>query len=148
MNDMSNSRAAQILREFRDFFTAHAADEIGLAIDKAIAVLSPDVEVTIDGIADVVCVETGVSRDELYGLDRCREYSEARWIVWILAKKYLGSSTTSLARHFNRKRHAKVVHGQHKGTEYLNNPILNPEWVTLFNQVDTKIRDGQRKQEI
>ena len=148
MNDMSNSRAAQILRGFRDFFTAHAADEIGLAIDKAIAVLSPDVEVTIDGIADVVCMETGVSRDELYGLDRCREYSEARWIVWILAKKYLGSSTTSLARHFNRKRHATVVHGQHKGTEYLNNPILNPEWVQLFNQVDTKIRDGQRKQEI
>ena len=148
MNDMSNSRAAKILREFRDFFTSHAADEIGLAIDKAIAVLSPDVEVTIDGIADVVCVETGVSRDELYGLDRCREYSEARWIVWILAKKYLGSSTTSLARHFNRKRHATVVHGQHKGTEFLNNPILNPEWVKLFNQVDTKIRDGQREQEI
>lgn len=143
---MNNKQATDILRAYNDWrrldhdpsdapYTPH---QIGEAIDTAIAALEHKIPLTLDGITDAVCAATGLTIDEVRMKGRFREYAEARWMIWWIARKYFNTSVTSLARYSNRD-HALVIYGIKKAGEYMANPLLNPEWVKKVNAITDKL---------
>lgn len=139
---MTNHQAATILREYNDWRRhegtpcppPRSTNEIGEAIDLAIETLSRTIPLTIDGVTQAVCEATGITADEVMEHTRCREFSEARWMIWWIARKIIGRSLTAIARHFNCT-HANVIHGINKGDDFMTNPLLNPKWVKRTNTI-------------
>lgn len=146
---MTNEQASIILRKYNEFRRAdgdydlpYTAKEIGEAIDYAVAALEPKVPMTLDGITEAVCKETGITTEELMSPNRDREYAEARWMIWWIANANIGCSMTTLARYTKRNAHATVMHGIARGDEMMEDPRINPEWVERVERITKRLDNG------
>lgn len=133
---MSNAEAADILQTFK--FTSFVSGKTREALDRAIAVLQPEIVPTLKNIIDEVIQETGVSLDMLKAKCRCREYSEARYIFFWLAHKFTNASYTEIGRCVNRE-HVMVYYGIHKIDEWMSNPKINPDGKKIVDGIIERI---------
>lgn len=141
---MTQQQAAEILRwhnRYRREGVAqqYTAQQIGEAIDVAIEALEPKVMPTLDSITQAVCLTTGLTVAEVMLPCRHREYTEARWMIWWIARKFIGCSTTTLARYFKRKSHATIVSGLKKADMFMEDPRLNEPWVRNVNAIINRL---------
>lgn len=155
---MTDCRAADILQEYNAWRhrsydavdVSYTPDELTEALELAVKALKPKLKPTLDNIAAAVLDETGITMDDLLSVNRYRDFAEARWMVAWIGYSYANASTPRLARFLNRSNHSTVLHGIKFAREWMENPILNPEWVRKTKKIIEKIKyyhTNQLKQE-
>lgn len=102
-------------------------------------VLQTEEPVTLDFIAEAVCMQTGVTMEELLSQNRVSQWVEARWMVAWLARQYTTRTSASIARFLHRRAHGTVLHGIEKGNDYMNEPRLNPGWTRKVKKIINEI---------
>ena len=144
---MTEGRAADILQEYNAWRNnsydvadvSYTQDELTEALELAVKALKPKLKPTLDNIAAAVLDETGLTMDDLLSPNKHRDFAEARWMVAWIGYSYANASTPILARFLHRYNHSTILHGIKFGREWMENPVLNPEWVRKAKNIVEKI---------
>lgn len=88
--------------------------------------------VTTDKILDAVCRKTNISREEILGKKRNKEFAEARQICIYLMWKNLNMPMLAIAKLFNRD-HTTAIHSRDKITELIK---TNKKMKKLVNEIE------------
>lgn len=144
---MTEGRAADILQEYNTWRNnsydtldvSYTQDELTEALELAVKALKPKLKPTLDNIAAAVLDETGLTMDDLISPNKHRDIAEARWMVAWIAYSYANVTTPVLARFFHRHNHATILYGLKSCREWMDNPLLNSEWVKKTKNIVEKI---------